>query len=295
MPFKASKSFDLLERQAELQRQFYSQYPVEMPAPMPPMLEICEYWDDFVIVCEDGDYYKVPYTTQGDQVTYADRSQWVKSMSVETWVAVKALASGELDVLAMPFVGKDSDGQWFDADTEIMPGDFSTPLPIYQHGIQQGMKGYQGKIEILGKTVPGSLTKQSDGWHIRVVLDMANKLARGVWEAAKKGLVAVSSGSVAHLARLEIGGKYVPYEKDKPGRIAVWPLAEISLWEKGNGNAQPASRFATALPVVKAIYRDAGVKFPEINDAALSQAEQAAKLARRKIVQDAINYLNKAK
>jgi hypothetical protein len=181
-----------------------------------------------------------------------------------TTAAVKAVGDWELDVLAIPFGSRDSDKQEFDGDTDVMPDVFQTPLIVYQHGISQGAKGYQEKPIVVGKAVAGSLNKQADGWHIRVILDKAVSLAKNIMDAAWKGLVAVSSGSISHLARLEVGGKMQMYQKDKPGRIAVWPLAEVSLWELGNGNVQPANRFAVALPAMKAIYRDAGIPFPDI-------------------------------
>jgi hypothetical protein len=74
------------------------------------------------------------------------------------------------------------------------------------------------------------------------------------------------------------------YEKNRAGRIAVWPLAGISIWEKGNGNLKPASQIAYALPAMKAIYRDAGIPFPETlpaTDGVLPEAStDAAKRAR---------------
>lgn len=205
---------------------------------------------------------------------------------------VKAIGDWELDVLAIPFNSKDSDGQWFDADTDIMPDAFSTPLAVYQHGIKQGAKSLQDKPVIIGKTQAGTLEKKSDGWHIRVILDKLSEYAKAIMDAAKLGLVAVSSGSISHLARLEINGKKIMYEKDRPGRIAVWPFAEISLWESGNGNMQPANRFAVALPAMKAIYREAGLPFPDVvvdTDGDSPEAKQAAK--RAKIKQQARAYL----
>lgn len=214
--------------------------------------------------------------------------------------AVKAVGDWELDVLAIPFNSIDSDGQWFDASTDIMHEAFSTPLVVYQHGIKQGARGFQDKPQIIGKSVSGSLEKRSDGWHVRVILDKAVKLAKDIMDAAYKGLVAVSSGSVSHLARLDIGGKLIQYEKNRRGRIAVWGLAEISLWEKGNGNALPANQFAVALPVMKAMYRDAGVPFPDVTtpattDGASPEASMdAAKRARREeIFKQANAYLQK--
>ena len=180
------------------------------------------------------------------------------------YTSIKAVGDWELDILAIPFKSVDSDGQWFDETTDIMHDAFSTPLAVYQHGIEQGAKNVQDKLIVVGKTQAGTLTKQADGWHIRLILDKTIDAAKRLMDAAKRGMIAVSSGSISHLARLDIGNKIIPYEKNRAGRIAVWPFAEISLWEQGNGNMQPANRFASAMPVVKAIYREAGISFPEI-------------------------------
>ncbi len=207
--------------------------------------------------------------------------------------AVKAVGDWELDVLAVPFT-KDSDGQWFDESTDIMNGDFQSPLGFYQHGIKQGAKALQDKIIVIGKTIEGTLRKMVDGWHLRMKLDQSRPEAASVMQAAKEGRVAVSSDSIAHLARLEVGGRSQMYDKNKPGRISVWPLAGVSLWELGNGNLSPANRTAYAVPAIKAIYRDAGLPFPDISkitDGVLPEADEAAKRARNEELQKARNIL----
>lgn len=207
--------------------------------------------------------------------------------------AIKAIGDWELEVRVLPFT-KDSDGQWFDADTDIMQDAFGTPLVIHQHGVKQGAKGLDSKPVILGRSVPDSLEKRTDGWYVRVVLNNALKQAKDIMDAAWKGLVAVSSDSIAHLARLDIGGKLIPYEKNRPGRIAVWPLAGFSLWVKGGGNLSPANHSAIALPAMKAIYREAGLAFPEITDDVLPEAQSAAKRARvEKAIAQAKKILSK--
>jgi hypothetical protein len=195
------------------------------------------------------------------------------------YIAVKALDDWELDVLAVPFNKPDSDGQTFDANTDFMIETFPQPAILYHHGVMPDKKGIQGNLAVIGKAQRVEI--QSDGIHIRVLLDKTLEFARRVWEAAKQGLAVASSDSIAHLARLEVGGKRMMYEKNKAGRIAVWPLAGLSLWDKVGDNFQPASRHALALPAMKAIYRDAGLPFPEIKtDGDLSEAEKAAKRAR---------------
>lgn len=201
------------------------------------------------------------------------------------FVTIKAVGDWELDVLAIPFGSRDSDGQWFDDRTDIMHEQFQTPLAVYQHGIAQGAKRLDEKPVIVGKTVAGSLKRELDGWHVRVILDKLVEHAKNIMDAARKGLVAVSSGSIAHLARLDAGDKLIQYEKNRPGRIAVWPLAEVSLWEKDNGNVEPANQFAYALPAMKAMYREAGIPFPELDTGGGADAEEVKRRARVKELQ----------
>ena len=173
---------------------------------------------------------------------------------------VKAFKVGdnwELDVLAIPFGGRDSDNQYFDASTDIMPDVFTAPAIVYYHGVNPDGRNVQNNPPLIGKSV--RVEKKADGWHVRVLLDKAHEYAKRIWEAAKLGMAAASSGSIAHLARLE-GGKM--YDKNQPGRIAVWPFAELSLIDIGDGR-RPANPYAVALPVMKSVYKQAGIALPE--------------------------------
>lgn len=211
------------------------------------------------------------------------------------FVAIKAVGDWELDINVLPFQ-LDTDGQWFDPGTDTMSDKFSSPLIVYQHGVKQGGHGIEDKPVILGDPIPGSLRLEHDGWHINAIIDKTIRKAKEIMEAAKNGLLAVSSGSISHLARLDIGGKLHMYDKTKPGRIAVWPIAEVSLWERGGGNFEPANKHAYALPAMKAIYRDAGLQFPEIIDEP-NGAPQVSELARKraKVIEQSKQILNKGK
>jgi hypothetical protein len=196
-------------------------------------------------------------------------------------LAVKAVGDWELDVLANPFNKPDSDKQTFDDGTDFMLDTFNNPAILYHHGVMPGKQSLQDKPIIIGKSM--GVTKQADGIHVRVLLDKSIEWAKRVWDAAKKGLAVASSDSISHLARLDVAGKRIMYEKGRTGRIAVWPLAGLSLWDKVDGNFLPASNYAIALPAMKAIYKDAGLQFPEIvvnTDGDLPEAENAAKRAR---------------
>ena len=207
-----------------------------------------------------------------------------------TIVAVKAVGDWEIEIRAVPY-GVDNEGQSFDANTDYMEKTFSTPAIIYQHGIKPGMNGFEGQPVVIGKSV--GVEKRADGVYIRAILDKTIEYARRVWEAAKRGLAVASSDSIAHLARLDVGGKRIMYEKDRPGRIAVWPLAGVSLWDAVEGNAKPASNNAIALPAMKAVYREAGLQFPSIKDT--TGGDQADDKARHRaeIIAKSKKLLNK--
>ena len=210
-------------------------------------------------------------------------------------ITIKAIGEWELDVLAVPFNKPDSDGQIFDEHTDFMLDAFTTPAILYHHGIAPGKKNMQKNPTVIGKAQ--SVTKEKDGIHIRVLLDKTLEWARRVWDAAQKGLAVASSDSISHLARLEVNGKTIMYEKNRAGRISVWALAGVSLWDKVEGMFQPASQYALALPAMKAIYRDAGLQFPDMVQDTQGDALYTAEVARRakvKQLQDKSKKLLKA-
>jgi hypothetical protein len=162
------------------------------------------------------------------------------------------LDSGEwaLDVLGVPFGSPtqlDSDGEYFSAETKTHDDKFSLPPAVYYHGYDDAGKP-SGSPHYIGRTV--SATRKADGVWYRVVLDKANEYARRVWEAAKQGVARASSGSLPHLVR-----------KARDGHILEWPVAELSIFD-AIGNRQPANQYAVALPVLKAMYLQAGISLP---------------------------------
>ena len=103
--------------------------------------------------------------------------------------------------------------------------------------------------------VKGKPEKRNDGIWWRIVLDKASKFARRIWEAARNGMAAASSGSIAHLVRVA-----------RDGEILRWPLGEIALIDT-EGKRQPANHFAVALPVMAKLYKDAGRDLPALPEA----------------------------
>ena len=180
-----------------------------------------------------------------------------------SYTTVKAVGdSWELDVLAVPFGGpvggKDRQGEYFDERTELHLDKFTNPIVAYYHGFDPNGNP-QGEPEIIGKAK--EITEKGDGVWVRVILDKLSDYAKRVWEAAKEGLARASSGSIAHLART-----------DPDGHITNWPLVELSLFDTGEGR-QPANNYAVALPVMKALYEQAGIDWPETQEEEEPEAE----------------------
>lgn len=173
--------------------------------------------------------------------------------------AVKVAGDWELLVNGNPF-GPDSDNQWFDANTKLVTG---SDIPVvYYHSLEDSKNGpaFATTPIVIGKASDPQV--KSDGVWWKVVLDKTVEQARLVWEAAKKGLAVASSGAIDYLSRLEIGGKSIPYDKSKPGRISVWHMGELSLWDYGSGHLPQAHPHAVAIPALKAIYEAAKMPFP---------------------------------
>lgn len=99
-------------------------------------------------------------SAMGDVTISQDGNMTTYTIVPASKLAVKAVGDWELDVTPVPFGStnnRDSDGQWFDHTTEIMEEVYDKPLVIYQHGIEQGGKAYQGKLVVVGKSIPGTL------------------------------------------------------------------------------------------------------------------------------------------
>ena len=177
-------------------------------------------------------------------------------MTEHTVIAVKAAAGDgdtwELDVLGVPYGGpnngRDSDGEYFSAATNLYLDKYPTVPAVYYHGFDEnGVPA--SEPQIIGKTT--GYTVKPDGVWFRVALDKANDYARRVWEAAKNGIARASSGSISHLRRV-----------GRDGHITHWPVAELSIFD-AVGNRQPANQYAVAMPVMKAVYAQAGMSLPD--------------------------------
>lgn len=164
---------------------------------------------------------------------------------------IKALDGMRLEVLGAPFGGhlngKDADGEFFSDKTDFMLSEGDKRPVIYYHG-----KTPRGS-NMLHPEVIGTaeyVRKDERGLWFEVVLNQGSELAARVWQAAKEGFARASSGTIGYLKRLA----------EKTGEILTWPLAELSLFDTGNGR-QPANQLAVVN--VKALFENAGIDYPE--------------------------------
>lgn len=173
--------------------------------------------------------------------------------------AIKAVGDWELDVLGNPYgspAEKDSDGEYFSAQTKTHSERYPNPLVHYYHGYDPDGRP-DGNPEIIGEVK--SIEKRGDGIWYRVLLDKASEYAQRVWEAAKNGLARASSGSISHLTRTA-----------DDGEILNWPVVELSLLD-AIGSRQPANKYAVAMPIAQKSYKAAGRDLPDLPEAQEAQ------------------------
>ncbi len=161
----------------------------------------------------------------------------VKSTPVERTEPVKSLKNydeydgQELSVLGIPFggplMGRDSDGEAFHKDTDIMLNVGDTRPVTYYHGYgPDDPYEWQEQPAVIGLARLAKMDKR--GWWFDVKLDANEPLARRIDPQKSKA----SSGAVGHLVRM-----------GKAGMIDTWPIGELALFDT-NEWRQPANDYA---------------------------------------------------
>lgn len=135
-------------------------------------------------------------------------------------------------VLAIPFGGmldgKDLDGEFFSARTDIKPDWFSERPVLWHHG----QDSYLGD-HVIGKAT--DLVEDEDGWWVDVWLKRGEKYAELINSLSQKAPLYGSSGTISYLKRAA-----------PDGEILVWPYVEQTLTLTPS-NALSVSRPAKAV------------------------------------------------
>jgi len=173
----------------------------------------------------------------------AERSEPVRAVK-----KFDELESPEYLVLGVPYggqyEGRDSDGQYFSAKTDIWT-DESKEIPVtYYHGFgPDDPREWQDNPAVIG--VAKFDHEDERGRWFTVKLDTAELLGKRI-ATAKADIVRASSGAVGHLVRAS-----------EDGEILVWPLGELALFDV-NEWRKPANELAVF--TAKAIITEAEAK-----------------------------------
>lgn len=187
--------------------------------------------------------------------------------SVSHTASVKAVGDMRLELKIAfhgPKGGKDSQGEYFDRNTDLDEENFPTPPVTYYHGFS-GKGRPSGKPIFVGKSIKRET--RADGHYITAQLKAGNEYAEKVYKAALAGQAVVSPGTVLHLTR--------PMPRKADGHLEYWPIAEIAVWDFKPG-MEPANAWSVAVPVLKSLYEEAGITVPalfETNDSNTDKPE----------------------
>lgn len=236
---------------------FFEAFPPPQPEPYVPSMYVDDVLsDDTLIICQGDKAWKVKFTKNDKgEITFEPKSKWtqVEESYVPvkaSVVAMKATADGwEIDILGVPFggpyKGKDKDGEYFSERTNIHQEEFPTIPVVFAHGLDPET-GRPMNPQYIGKAEYSHKDKRGH-WY-KAFLKKTSEFAKRIWEAAQKGVAGASSGSINHLTR---------YAKD--GHIDEWPVTEMSLMDI-TGGVRPRNPYAVAMPVMKAMYQEAGIE-----------------------------------
>lgn len=169
-----------------------------------------------------------------------------------------------IEGLAIPFgghlAGKDFDGEFFDASTDLcLPWFGETGRPIlYGHGLNSATKA-----EVIGRQT--SLDLRDDGYWIKAELDKRSRYHAAISKLVGQDALSFSSGAMPHLV-----------QTGKGGHIDRWPWVENSL------TPTPANALAVVYAVKSADMAEhfaaANIDIPDPLAAALKALDEWASI-----------------
>lgn len=133
--------------------------------------------------------------------------------------AIKAAGNGRLVGPGVTFGGKDMDGEYFHADTYYGAHGGDGVDTFFHHCLP--IKGFTDEMneELSSHVFPAAKAKRTEeGIFFEVVLNMADKWEKRVYQAAKAGKLGFSTGAPAHTVK-----------KSEDGAIDRWLISELSL------------------------------------------------------------------
>lgn len=133
------------------------------------------------------------------------------------FLKAEQLTGSKWRVLAIPFggpfAGKDLDGEFFSAKTDIKPDWFDRRPLVWHHNLDGTMKA----DPVLGTS--DDLDQKTDGWWSTLWLNRSHQYWSQVDELLRSGKVYGSSGSLPNFVKTD----------KRTGEILVWPYIEQTL------------------------------------------------------------------
>lgn len=277
---------------SDISRAFYSQFPDSMDE----YFWTVETFSDHIIVEVNREFYRVGYSGSQNDITFDERDDWVQVATV--WVevepvhsdiksgivnhskmAIKALGGNRLGGYAAIWGDADTPdfhGEWFDSETSEMDSIFKSvgKLPfLYDHAMDGAIKtSVVGLVDVL----------ESDdiGLWYEAQLDKANEYIDAIQQLSQKGVLGTSSGTLSGALNVE-----------KSGRIARWPIVEISATTTP---ADPRQRTERPINELKSIFESIGLDL-DISADSNKGKETAEPKAAKKTAASVMSEVEKAK
>lgn len=238
-------------------------YQANKPPPAAPEPEYVDAWvletfEDHLIACLDGQYFKVGFTVDDETVTLAGRSEWLEVEEKREWVEVvkslrrentlvilgepvKALGEGKFGGYLVRFTSADDpdlEGDYFDAQT-----DFDREFPFKQSVYFNHAMDAKFGMRKLGRA---DVKQDEFGVWAEVILQERDEYEQFLAKLAEDGKLGWSSGSASHLVkRTKIGAA---------NHIDHWPIIDASLTHT------PAEARNAVLPLKSMLFSEASVK-----------------------------------
>lgn len=246
-----------------------------------------ETFDDHLIVDENRSFYRVNFTVNGDEIEFSPRDEWQQvstewtvindrgasdtksaqggptSQTRKSATTIKMLGQNRLGGYAVIWGGadeRDLDGEWFDSETEELDSIFKAigKVPyLYNHAMDGALKtAVVGAVDLMEEDDVGL-------WY-EVQLDQANQYISAIRQLVDSKGLGTSSGTLSGAVRVE-----------KSGRIARWPIVEVSATPTP---ADPRQRTEHPVSEAKSLFKSIGLEL----DTYIGNSGDPAKAAKAK-------------
>jgi len=204
---------------------------------------VTEVFEDSVVIDESGTFYRVSYSADGDEIIFADRSEWVEvertaefvEKSAKAFVrltgknSLKTLQKTKDDLVVGNYIvlfgdedRRDLEEEWFTEKTALESPFTQTGIlhVDFDHGHGKDIYGGvgPGKHDILGVVKWETAKMDEMGVWVERVLNLRNKYMEYIEPLVTAGMVGTSSKAIAERVRIS-----------KDGEIKTWPLERDTL------------------------------------------------------------------